>query len=170
MKRTLAALVLFASLSLLAHASAHASPADRPFDPDAPTATVTVTPRGERQASTVEVRLEPRAANPGGELFLSLSRGRLHHRRVLRQAEPRTYRLPYVFPEPGAWDVYLRYGADQAGSIIWMNPSVPPAAARAEAGPVRFQDGFSRAVPRYVRPLGYAAFGVLAALAALSVT
>ena len=169
MKRTLAALVLFASLSLLAHASAHASAADRPLDPDAPTATVTVTPRGERQPSTVEVRLEPREANPGGELFLSLSRGRLHQRRVLRQAEPGTYRLSYVFPEPGAWAVYLRYGAGQSGSAAWTNLSLPPAAARAEAVSVRFRDGFSRAVPGYVQPLGYAAFGVLAAFAVLGV-
>lgn len=53
--------------------------------------------------------------------------------------------------------------------MAWTNLSVPPAAARAEAVSVRFQDGFSRAVPRYVQPLGYAAFGVLAALAGLGV-
>lgn len=169
MKRTLAALVLFTGLPLLAHVSAHESSADRPVDPNAPIATVSVTPQGERQASTVEVRLEPQDANAGGELFLSLSRGRLHERRVLQQAEPGTYRLSYAFPEQGMWDVYLRYGAGQAGSVAWTNLSVPAAGERAEAVSVRFQDGFARAVPNYVQPLGYAAFGVLAALAVLGV-
>lgn len=169
MKRILVGLVLFTGLSLLAHVSAHESAADRPVDPNAPTATVTVTPQGERQPSTVEVRLEPQDANPGGELFLSLSRGRLHERRVLQQAEPGTYRLSYAFPEQGVWDVYLRYGAGQAGSVAWTNLSVPAAGERAEAVSVRLQDGFARAVPHYVQPLGYAAFGVLAALAVLGV-
>ena len=169
MKRTLAALGLFTGLSLLAHASAHEAAAGRPLDPNAPVATVSLTPQGDRQASTVEVRLEPQDANAGGELFLSLSRGRLHERRVLQQAEPGTYRLFYAFPAPGTWDVYLRYGAGQAGSVAWTNLSVPAAGERAEAVSVRFQDGFARAVPNYVQPLGYAAFGVLAALAVLGV-
>ena len=170
MKRTLAALVLFTGLPLLTHVSAHESAADRPVDPNAPTATVSVT-QGGGQANTVEVRLEPREANAGGELFLSLSRGQLHKRRVLQQAEPGTYRLAYAFPEPGRWDAYLRYGAGQAGSVAStdLNLIGPPAAARTEAVSVRFQDGFSHAVPRYVQPLGYAAFGVLAALAVVGV-
>lgn len=169
MKRILGALVLVTGLPLLADVSAHESAADRPVDPNAPTATVTVTPQGERQPSIVEVRLRPQDANPGGELFLSLSRGRLHKRRVLQQAEPGTYRLAYAFPEQGVWDVYLRYGAGQAGSVAWTNLSVPAAGERAEAVSVRLQDGFARAVPSYVQPLGYAAFGVLAALAVLGV-
>lgn len=168
MKRTLAALVLFTGLPLLAHVSAHESAADRPVDPNAPTATVSVT-QGGGQANTVEVRLEPQDANAGGELFLSLSRGRLHERRVLQQAEPGTYRLSYAFPTPGMWNVYMRYGGGQAGSVAWTNLSVPAAGEHAEAVSVRFQDGFARAVPNYVQPLGYAAFGVLAALAVLGV-
>ena len=169
MKRILAALVLFTGLSLPAHVSAHESSADRPVDPNAAIATVSVTPQGERQASTVEVRLGPHDTNAGGELFLSLSRGRLHERRVLQQAEPGTYRLAYAFPEQGMWDVYMRYGAGQAGSVVWTNLTVPAAGERAEAMSVRFQDGFARVVPNYVQPLGYAAFGVLVALAGLGV-
>lgn len=67
------------------------------------------------------------------------------------------------------WDVYLRYGVGQAGSVAWINMSVPAARARAEAVSVRLQDGFARTVPSYVQPLGYAAFGVLAALTVLGV-
>lgn len=169
MKRTLVALILFTGLPLLAHVSAHESATDRPVDPNAPIATVSVTPQGERQPSAVEVRLQPQDANPGGELFLSLSRGKLHERRVLQQAEPGTYRLSYAFPEQGKWGVYLRYGAGQAGSLAWTNVSVPTAGEGAAAVSVRFQNGFARTVPWYIQPLGYAAFGVLAALAILGV-
>lgn len=169
MKRFLAALVLFTGLPLFAHVSAHESAADRPVDPNAPVATVSVTPPDDRQSSVIEVRLEPRDTNAGGELFLSLSRDRLHERRVLQQAEPGTYRHAYAFPEQGMWDVYLRYGAGQVGSVAWTNLSVPVAGERAVVATVRLQDGFARAVPRYVQPLGYASFGVLAALAILGV-
>ncbi len=163
------AFVLFFGLSLTAYVTAHGSEIDQPLDPTAPVATVSVIPQGEQQPSAVEVRLEPPDANAGGELFLSLSRGRRHERRVLRQTEPGTYRLLYAFPERGVWNVYLRFGAGQAGSVAWANLPVSVDGERAGDVSVRFRNGFARAVPRYVQPLGYAVFGVLASLAVVGV-
>ncbi len=169
MIRIFSAFMLFFGLLLTAYGAAHGSATDQLLDPTAPVATVSVIPQGDQQPNVVEVRLEPRDASTGGELFLSLSRGRRHERRVLRQTEPGTYRLIYAFPEQGVWNVYLRFGAGQAGSVAWGKLLVPVAGERVGSVSMRFRSGFARAVPRYVQPLGYAVFGVLASLAVAGV-
>lgn len=155
MIRIFSVFVLFCGLSLTVYGAAHGSATDQPLDPNAPVATVSVIPQGD-QPSAVEVQLEPRDANAGGELFLSLSRGRRYERRVLRQTEPGTYRLIYAFPEQGVWNVYLRFGAGQAGSVAWGNLLVPVVGERAGSVSMRFRNGFAHAVPSYVQPLGFA--------------
>jgi hypothetical protein len=159
---------LLLALLLSVQASAHEPVPGRPVDPNAPAATVSVTRGGTGQPSLVEVRLEPQSANGSGELFLSLSQNGQYKRRVLQPSTPGVYRLRYAFPTAGNWNVYLRYGAGQAGLVAWTEVSVPPPAGR-EVATARFEDGYARDVPGYVQPLGYAAFGLLMVLALLGV-
>lgn len=130
----------------------------------APVATVSLTPAPDGP-TTVEVRLEPRAAAGLGELFLSLTsleqRG-LHHRRVLRPLEPGVYRLEYAFPRGGVWGVYVRFGPGQAGFVGSGRLLLTGGLQQLH---IDLTDGFAREAPAYVQPLGYAVFGVLAVLA-----
>lgn len=169
MKHSLLSLLFLASLFLLTQAAAHEPTTNRPVDPNAPVATVAVSREGNRQPSLVEVRLDPATANGSGELFLSLSQNGQYKRQVLQPSAPGVYRLRYAFPAGGDWNVYLRYGAGQAGLVAWTEVLVSPSPGRGETASARFEDGYAREVPAYVQPLGYAAFGLLMILALLGV-
>lgn len=171
MKRAVIALVF--ALLLTPQVSAHEPNRARAPDPDAPVATVVVTPGQPGGPSLLEMRLEPAHANRG-ELYISLSQAGRYKRRVLEPSAPGIYRLRYTFPAVGDWNVYLRYGAGQAGLVTWLTlnvSSAPGAGASMSAEPVsaRFEDGFARTVPGYIQPLGYAAFLLLAVLAFIGI-
>lgn len=169
MKRAFLSPLLLVALLLSMYASAHGPNSNRPVDPNAPAATVSVTRDGAGQPSLVEVRFELKRANDSGELFLALSQNGQYKRQVLQPSAPGVYRLRYSFPAEGDWNVYLRYGAGQAGLVAWTEVSVPPSPGRVETVSVRFEDGYAREVPGYVQPLGYAIYGLLTILAFLGV-
>lgn len=119
--------------------------------------------------SIIEVRLTPPDAAGGRELFLSMTKPNperyLKKRRVLTPAAAGVYRLEYTFPENGIWYFYLRYGPGQVGFYAFAPLAVDPRVGGEDTVTMRMRRGLSHGVPAWVQPLGYAAFGLVAAVA-----
>jgi hypothetical protein len=64
----------------------------------------------------------------------------------------------------GTWGYYLRFGPGQAGYASGGIVDLSPEAGAVETFTAVFRRGLSRA-PQYVQTLGYAVFGLMAALA-----
>ena len=135
----------------------------------APSVTLTIRHHVPGTPSTVEVRLTPPDAAGGRELFLSMTKPTreryLKKRRVLTPGAAGVYRLEYTFPENGIWYFYLRYGPGQAGFYAFAPLAVDPRVGGEDTVTIRVRRGLSNGVPAWVQPLGYAAFGLVAALA-----
>jgi len=124
---------------------------------------VTITHAGPGRPSAVEVRLDPPAAARGGELLLSIYNGKgVVNRHVLRPGADGVYRAAYPFPTRGVWRYYMRFGAGQAGFTSAGVASISPDAGSVDTFTAAFRSG-SAGVPAAVQPLGYAAFGLIAA-------
>jgi hypothetical protein len=140
---------------------------------DAPNVTLSIRYQDPGFPSIVEIQLTPSDAAGGGELFLSMTRpnskGYLRKRRVLTPATQGVYRLKYLFPENGMWYFYVRYGPGQAGFHALMPMAVDPRVGGEDRVTMRMRRGLSNGVPVWIQPLGYAAFGLVAALALIGV-
>ena len=121
------------------------------------------------QPSQILVQLEPHGVAGKTELMLSLTQGRTHHRQVLQPLGQDQYRLEYRFPQGGTWNFYLRYGPGQAGYVGFIHETIQPGSGITQTFDVQLFNGYSGNVPAYVQPLGFAAFGLLALAAMLSV-
>lgn len=130
------------------------------------TAVITIRHLGPGRPSTVTIRLQPPYAARGGELLISMFQGAgsVINRRVLEPRAPGVYRAEFLFPSGGRWGYYLRFGPGQAGYVSTGIVDLTPEAAIEESFTAVFYSSLTRA-PRYVQPLGYAAFGLIAALA-----
>ncbi len=135
----------------------------------APSVTVSIRHRVPGAPSIVEIRLTPPDAAGGAELLLSMTRPNperyVKKRSVLTPAAPGVYRLEYTFPEGGIWYFYVRYGPGQAGFSASSPRDVDPRAGGEDTFTMRMRRGLSTGVPAWIQPLGYAAFGLAAALA-----
>jgi hypothetical protein len=132
-------------------------------------AAITITHRGPGRPSSVEVRVVPPGAAHGGELLLSIYRpGVAVNRRALEPAAPGVYRAQYLFPVDGAWRYYMRFGPGQAGFVTAGYIGIANQPAGVDAAASRFRSGLRRA-PAYVQPLGYAACGLIAAVAVAAI-
>ena len=158
------AVALLAAVSLTPAQAAAVAPA-----PDAPIVTVSVRHRGPDLASVIEIRLTPQNAAGNGELYLSMIKptpgGYLKMRRVLTPATRGVYLFEYRFPEEGNWEFYLRYGPGQAGYSALTLADISPRVGGVDTFTSQMRRGYFERVPGWVQPLGYAAFGLLAALA-----
>ena len=79
------------------------------------------------------------------------------------------YRVEYPFPADGAWRYYMRFGPGQAGFASAGYIGITNQAGGVDQAHAVFRSGLRRA-PAYVQPLGYAAFGLIAALAIAGIT
>lgn len=121
------------------------------------------------QPSQILVQLEPHGVAGKTELMLSITQGRTHYRQVLQPLGQDQYRLEYRFPQGGSWNFYLRYGPGQAGYVGSINEVIQPGSGNTQEIDLKLFNGYSGNVPAYVQPLGFAAFGLLALAALLSV-
>ena len=130
------------------------------------TGEVTIRHRGPGLPSVVTVRLDPPGATGDGELLLSIFQrdGTVINRHVLQPIGRGVYRAEFVFPSGGSWGYYMRFGPGQAGYASGGIVDLTPEAGTVDTFGAVFRSGLRRA-PRYVQPLGYAAFGLMAALA-----
>jgi hypothetical protein len=147
-------------------ASAAVPPADAAARSNSPvTARITIAHRSPGHPSLVTVQIDPPGAPRGGELLLSIYRpGVIVNRRVLNPAGPGVYRAEYVFPVDGLWRYYVRFGPGQAGFAGGGFISIANDAGTTDQARTLMRSGLRRAPP-YVQTLGYAAFGLVAALA-----
>ncbi|HKX17803.1 MAG TPA: hypothetical protein VJT33_07340, partial [bacterium] len=138
--------------------------------PTRATAQIAIADGGTGHPSLVTVRVTPADAPRGGEMLLSIFRpGGMINRQVLEPVAPGVYRGAYLFPVSGTWWYYARFGPGQWGSVAGgfiLVAGVPGTIDRAAVG---FRSERRRA-PEYVRPLGYAAFALMGAIALASVT
>lgn len=126
--------------------------------------------KGPGLPSLVQFRLDPPNAAGGGELLVSISKGQgLVKRGVLQPVAPGVYEFEYIFPEGGVWFLYVRFGPGQAGLVSTPYVHVLLQAGTEDTFGGVFRRGLAN-VPGYVLPLGYAAFGVIGALALGGVT
>lgn len=164
--------VLVLAAVTIAGSPARAAPAGPPSDRAATpaatarvTAAVTIRHRGPGLPAVVLIRLQPLSAVGDGELLLSMFDGRgTTNRRVLEPVARGMYRTEFPFPSGGHWGYYLRFGPGQAGYAGTGVVDLTPQAGIVDTFTAVLHSGL-RGVPPYVQPLGYAAFGVLAALA-----
>jgi hypothetical protein len=164
--RALVHAALVAVVAAGALASAVVPPADAAARSNGPvTARITIAHRSPGRPSLVTVQIDPPAAPRGGELLLSIYRpGVIVNRRVLEPAGPGAYRAEYPFPVDGVWRYYLRFGPGQAGFAGAGYISIANVAGASDHAQALMRSGLRRAPP-YVQTLGYAAFGLAAALA-----
>lgn len=165
------AVVLGATVLLGALARAGSpGPSEQPAGTVRVTAQVTIQHRGPSRPSLVFVRLDPPAAAGGGELLLSIfKRGGVTNRHVLQPIGLGVYRAEYVFPSGGTWGYYMRFGTGQAGFVSAGVVDITADGGKADTFTGVFHGRLGRA-PGFVLPLGYAAFGLIAALALASVS
>ncbi len=130
------------------------------------TGEVTIRHRGPGLPSVVTVRLYPPGAAGDGELLLSIFQrdGTVINRHVLQPIGPGVYKAEFVFPSGGSWGYYMRFGPGQAGYASGGIVDLTLEAGTVDTFAAVFRSGLRRA-PQYVQPLGYAAFGLMAALA-----
>lgn len=134
------------------------------------TAAMTIRHQGSGRPSLVLVRLDPAAAAGRGELLLSLfSRLGVTNRQVLEPAGMGVYQARYVFPVGGDWGYYMRFGPGQAGFASAGVVHITPEAEAIDSATGTFHSGL-RGAPGYVQTLGYAAFGLMAALSLVGVS
>jgi hypothetical protein len=162
-------ILVAATMGFMTPALARQPSRTAPPPQDAPSVTLDIRHQAPGTPSTVEVRLDPPSAAGGRELFLSMTKPNperyLKKRLVLTPAAVGMYRLTYTFPENGVWYFYLRYGPGQAGFYAFAPLSVDPRAGGEDTLTMRMRRGLSNGVPAWIQPLGYAAFGLVAALA-----
>lgn len=134
------------------------------------TAQVTITHRVPGHPSRVSIRVNPPSAPGSGELLLSIyNPDGVVNRHVLEPVAPGVYEAEYVFPKGGTWRYYMRFGQGQAGFASVGYVGITPEAGAVDTASAVFRTGLRRA-PAYVQPLGYAAFGLMAALALAGVS
>lgn len=134
------------------------------------TAQIAIADGGSGRPSLVTVRVAPPDAPRGGEMLLSMFRpGGMINRQVLEPAAPGVYRGWYVFPVAGTWWYYARFGPGQWGSVAGGPMDVGGTPGTVDRAALTFR-GKRRRAPEYVQPLGYAAFGLLGALALAGIT
>ncbi len=141
----------------------------RAAPPDAATrvtAEVTIQHRGPDRPGIVTIRMHPPYAAGDGELLLSIFQhhGGVINRHVLEPVARGVYRTEFLFPSGGRWGYYMRFGPGQAGYASSGILDLTPEAGTVDTFTAVFRSGLARA-PRYVQSLGYAAFGLIAALA-----
>jgi hypothetical protein len=162
-------ILMAATLGFLTPAFARQPSRTAPPPQDAPSVTLDIRHQAPGTPSVVEVRLTPPSAAGGRELFLSITKPNperyLKKRRVLTPAAAGVYRLEYTFPESGIWYFYARYGPGQAGFYAFAPLDVEARVGGEDTVTMRMRRGLSNGVPGWVQPLGYAAFGLVAALA-----
>lgn len=86
------------------------------------------------------------------------------NRRVLEPIARGMYRTEFLFPAAGHWGYYMRFGLGQAGFSSSGVVDLTPEAGIVDTFTAVLHSGL-RGAPAYVQPLGYAAFGLIAALA-----
>jgi hypothetical protein len=131
-------------------------------------ATVTIQHRGAGIPAVIVIRLQPPSAAGDGELLLSMFQRERNltkiNRRVLEPIARGMYRTELLFPSGGHWGYYMRFGPGQAGYAGSGIVDLTPEAGVVDTFTAVLHSGL-RGAPPYVQPLGYAAFGALAALA-----
>lgn len=134
------------------------------------TARIAVADEGTDRSSLVTVRISPADAPRGGEILLSMFRpGGTINRQVLEPASPGLYRGRYVFSVSGTWWYYLRFGPGQWGSVATGYLLIAGQPGTVDHGFATFRSERRRA-PEWVQPLGYAAFGLIGAIALACIT
>jgi len=172
MVRRLAGAVVPAAAVLIGGSSLAGSPG--PSEPPTGgvriTAQVTIKHLGPGRPSLVLVRLDPPAAAGGGELLLSIfTPGGVTNRQVLQPTGAGVYQAKYAFPSGGRWGYHMRFGPGQAGFVSAGVVDITPDEGGIDTYTAVFHSGLGR-VPVFVQPLGYAAFGLIAAMALTGVS
>lgn len=154
--------------AVLLGAPAHAGspgPSGQPAGTARITAQVTIKHRGPGRPSLVFIRLDPPTVAGGGELLVSIfKRDGVTNRHVLQPIGVGVYRAEYAFPSGGPWGYHMRFGPGQAGFVSAGVVDLTPHEGTVDTFTGVFHSGLGRA-PGFVQPLGYAAFGLIAALA-----
>jgi len=134
------------------------------------TAAMTIRHEGPGRPSLVLVGLDPATAAGRGELLLSIfSRVGVTNRQVLEPSGMGVYQAHYLFPVGGAWGYYMRFGPGQAGFSSAGVVHITLEAGGIDSASGIFHSGL-RGAPGYVQTLGYAAFGLMAALSLAGVS
>lgn len=164
------AIALAGAVALAAAGAARAAAKPAFPGPTRATGEIAIADGGTDRPSLVTIRVTPADAPRGGEMLLSMYRpGGIINRQVLEPVTPGVYRGAYLFPVSGTWWYYARFGPGQFGSVAGGFILVAGVPGTVDRAAVAFR-GERRRTPEYVQPLGYAAFGLMGAIALAGVT
>lgn len=129
-------------------------------------ATVIVSPVGDGERIAIEVQTNPDITRRH-ELTLFLNRRNADDRPfslIVPPIEPGLYRVERALPA-GSWNLTLRYGVGLDLYYTWMRVDLDPVDGIALRRGALFEGDLGENVPALVQPLGFAVFGLVAAVA-----